>query len=212
MLDVTSQEDIHSVVSKISSVGTLDVLINNAGIALVGATIEMPMEQVRKQLEVNLLSQIELTQVCFELLRTNKGLVIIIGSIQGLAPLEPWCGPYDMSKFALEAFSLSLRRELKKFGVKICIINPGEYATEIPYKYGDMLKNLTNETTYYKDEFQKLYGNLKPDKFGRDPGILGKEILKIVESENPPEEYISGSDWEKDCCGNQSSTRKADGD
>ena len=81
MLDVTSQEDIHSVVSKISSVGTLDVLINNAGIALVGATIEMPMEQVRKQLEVKLLSQIELTQVCFELLRTNKGLVIIIGSI-----------------------------------------------------------------------------------------------------------------------------------
>ena len=53
-------------------------------------------------------------------------------------------------------------------------------------------------STYYKEEFQKLLNKLTPDKFGRDPEILGKEILKIIESENPPEEFISGSDWEKD--------------
>ena len=197
-LDVTKSDDISTAVSTITSKGTLDVLINNAGVTIPGATIEISLEQIRKLLEVNLLGVISITQSCFNLLRNSKGLIINISSIHGHAPIIPWSSPYDMSKFALETFSETLRKELKKFDIKICVVNPGGYKTKMFYKGDNELKNLTSQSTYFKEEFQKFYENYDPDKIGGDPAIVGREVLEIVESENPPEAYISGTEGAKE--------------
>ena len=197
-LDVTNQEEVNSVVSKVTSKGSLDVLINGAGVTLLGPLLELPLDRIKQLFDVNVFGYMDLAQACFELLKKSKGLIINISSIEGLSHFFSFNGSYSMSKFSVEAFSHVLRTELHKFGIKICDVNPGTYATAIYYKVVDNIKHFASESRYYKEEFSTANENYDPSQIGRDPAIIGQEILKIVESDNPPEAYISGTEEEKD--------------
>jgi NAD(P)-dependent dehydrogenase (short-subunit alcohol dehydrogenase family) len=127
LLDVTEPEQIADAAGLVDE---LDGLLNNAGIA-VAAPLEMvPPEELRYQLEVNLIGQVAVTQAVLPALRRARGRIVFMGSIAGRSAL-PFLGPYAASKHALEAVSDSLRLELRPFGIHVSIVEPGTIKTQI---------------------------------------------------------------------------------
>ena len=132
-LDVTDGESIkraaETVGQHVGGTG-LGGLVNNAGISI-GSPLEViPLAQLRKQLEVNVIGQIAVTQAFLPLLRRARGRIVNMGSIAGRGTI-PMMGPYSASKFALEALTDALRLELYPWGIDVSIIEPGAIATPI---------------------------------------------------------------------------------
>jgi NAD(P)-dependent dehydrogenase (short-subunit alcohol dehydrogenase family) len=107
----------------------LDAVVNNAGIAVIGPLEFLPLDELRRQLEVNTVAQLAVIQACLPALRASRGRIVNVSSISGRVAL-PLYGPYAASKFALEALSDSLRRELRG-AVHVSLIEPGAVATPI---------------------------------------------------------------------------------
>ncbi len=107
----------------------IDALVNNAGIAVIGPLEYLPLDELRRQLEVNTVGQLAVIQACLPALRRTHGRIVNVSSISGRVAL-PLYGPYAASKFALEALSDSLRRELRG-AVGVSLIQPGAVATPI---------------------------------------------------------------------------------
>jgi NAD(P)-dependent dehydrogenase (short-subunit alcohol dehydrogenase family) len=108
----------------------LDAIINNAGIAVTGPIEFIPLEDLRRQFEVNVIGQVAVTQACLSLIRKASGRIVNISSFSGQIAL-PFLGPYASSKFALEAISDALRVELRPWGIHVILIEPGRIATPI---------------------------------------------------------------------------------
>jgi NADP-dependent 3-hydroxy acid dehydrogenase YdfG len=110
--------------------GRVDGLVNNAGVTVAGPLEFVGVDDFRRQLEVNVTGQLAVTQAFLPALRASRGRIVNMGSIAGRV-VVPTLGPYAASKFALEALSDALRRELREHGVKVSIIRPGSIATPI---------------------------------------------------------------------------------
>jgi NAD(P)-dependent dehydrogenase (short-subunit alcohol dehydrogenase family) len=110
--------------------GRLKGLVNNAGVAISGPLEFLPLDELRRQLEVNIVGQVAVTQALLPLLRADGGRIVNIGSIGGRLA-SPFLGAYAASKFAMEGLSDSLRRELAPLGIRVSLIEPGATATEI---------------------------------------------------------------------------------
>jgi NAD(P)-dependent dehydrogenase (short-subunit alcohol dehydrogenase family) len=133
MLDVTDTSLIASAAAAINeAVGNrgLAGLVNNAGVAVSGPLEFVPIADLRRQLEINLIGQVAVTQAMLPLLRLASGRIVNIGSINGLFT-PPFLGPYSASKFALEAVTNAFRQELRHSGIRVSILEPGSVQTPI---------------------------------------------------------------------------------
>ncbi|NJN99293.1 MAG: SDR family oxidoreductase [Anaerolineales bacterium] len=133
LLDVTDSAAIAAAAAAVTAaVGEtgLTGLVNNAGIAQGGPLEFLPMADLRRQFEINVIGQIAVTQAFLPLLRQGRGRVVNMGSVSGRVAM-PFMGPYAASKFALEALTDSLRVELRPWGIHVAIIEPGPIATPI---------------------------------------------------------------------------------
>jgi len=129
-------------------------LVNNAGIVVAGPLEFLPLEELRRQLEVNVVGQVAVTQATLPLLRAARGRVVLIGSANGrVAP--PYMGAYAASKHALEAIADSLRVELGPWGISVSIVQPGSVKTPIWDKSQAEAERLIRALT---PEGQALYG------------------------------------------------------
>jgi NAD(P)-dependent dehydrogenase (short-subunit alcohol dehydrogenase family) len=132
-IDVTDAESIDGAAKSVAdAVGHAGLagLVNNAGIVVAGPLEILPIEQLRRQLEVNVIGHVAVTQAFLPLLRAARGRIVNVGSLNGsLAP--PYLAPYAASKFALEALSDALRTELRNSGVAVSLIEPGAVETPI---------------------------------------------------------------------------------
>jgi short-subunit dehydrogenase len=130
-MDVTDDADLERAVRTIlDQEGRLDVLVNNAGFGLYGAAEDVPLDQARYQLEVNLFGPARLVQLVLPQMRERRsGTIVNVSSMGGeiAFPLGAW---YHASKHALEAYSDALRQEVKRFGVDVVLIQPGLIKTE----------------------------------------------------------------------------------
>ncbi len=147
ILDVTDAQAIRAA----AAVERLDGLVNNAGIVVAAPLEFLPLEELRRQLEVNLVGQLAVTQAFLPALRRARGRIVNVGSIAGRSAL-PFLGAYAISKFALEALTDSLRLELAPAGIAVSIVEPGTIATPIwskPQAVADALP----------DESADLYGS-----------------------------------------------------
>ena len=108
----------------------LDGLVNNAGIGVSGPLELVPIEELRRQFEVNVIGQVAVTQAVLPLLRMARGRIVNMGSVNG-AVATPYLGPYAASKFAMEAVTDTLRMELRPWGIGVSIVEPGPIATPI---------------------------------------------------------------------------------
>jgi NAD(P)-dependent dehydrogenase (short-subunit alcohol dehydrogenase family) len=127
LLDVTDAEQIAAAAQAIPE---LHGLVNNAGIALAAPLEFIPVDELRRQLEVNVIAQVAVTQAFLPKLRETRGRIVFMGSIAGRSAL-PFLGAYASSKHALEAIADSLRVELEPFGVGVTIVEPGTILTPI---------------------------------------------------------------------------------
>ena len=127
MLDVTDATHIQAAAA---GVDELHALVNNAGIAIAMPLEFVPLDELRHQLEVNLVGQVAVTQAFLPALRRARGRIVFVGSIAGKSAL-PFLGPYAASKHALEAVADSLRLELRPWGIGVSIVEPGSIKTPI---------------------------------------------------------------------------------
>jgi NAD(P)-dependent dehydrogenase (short-subunit alcohol dehydrogenase family) len=131
-------------------------LVNNAGIAVASPLEFIPVEELRRQLEVNVIGQIAVTQAFLPLLRKETGRIVNIGSVSGRVAF-PLLGPYCASKFALEALTASLRIELRPWGIHVVMVEPGGIATPIWRK---ALAAGDEQARLLPPEVHELYGSV----------------------------------------------------
>jgi NAD(P)-dependent dehydrogenase (short-subunit alcohol dehydrogenase family) len=132
-LDVTDETSIRDAAAAVETAlgdEALHGLVNNAGIVVGGPLEFLGIDEIRRQFEVNLFGQIAVTQSFLPLLRRAKGRIVNMSSISGLVA-PPLLGPYTMSKFAFEAYSDALRRELEPWEIEVAVIEPGAIRTPI---------------------------------------------------------------------------------
>lgn len=133
MIDVTSADSIREAVELVNAAlagDRLAGLVNNAGIAVSGPVEYLPVDEVRKQLEVNFIGHVAVTQAFLPLLRRSRGRVVNIGSVGGEVAL-PFLSPYAASKHAIEGFTDSLRREVEPLGMFVSVVRPGAIQSSI---------------------------------------------------------------------------------
>jgi len=191
-LDITESSDINKVDN-----WDIDVLINNAAIGDSGPLAEIDLERVKAVCETNVFSALRLTQrVVPKLIAKGEGRVIFMGSMAGLTP-APFYAPYGMTKFALESVVSSLRTELKPFGIKVIIINPGVYKTGFNESLMSQKYEWMGAQSLYKDHmgYMRRKGEwvLKLEL----PGTwsIARQVVKAVESRWPRRRYVAPR-WE----------------
>jgi NAD(P)-dependent dehydrogenase (short-subunit alcohol dehydrogenase family) len=130
ILDVTDEPGVEKALGEVGD--RLTAVVNNAGVAVGGPIEYLPLDEWRRQFEVNVIGQLAVTRAALPFIRAAGpgGRVVFIGSIGGRIS-TPLLGPYDASKFALEAIAESLRHELRPAGIKVALIEPGAVATPI---------------------------------------------------------------------------------
>ena len=197
--DVTDKDSIEISRKKVEQIlgdKKLDLLINNAGIALLGPLAYMNVDEFEDQLNVNLKGNLICTQAFLPLLGMNKklkgkpGLIINISSALGGKIGAPFYGAYCSSKHALEGLSESLRRELSLFGIKVVVVAPGAVSTPIWNKvnYNEQLSKY--KKTEYLNSYKKnldLLTKLNQSKLTSEK--VSKFIYKIANSKKPKRKY-----------------------
>jgi NAD(P)-dependent dehydrogenase (short-subunit alcohol dehydrogenase family) len=186
-VDVTSQEDLQNLLPPFDETG-LWGLVNNAGIALGGPLMELPMEELRKQFEVNFFSMHRVNQVVFPYILKQKGRIVIVSSNAGKFA-QPFIGPYCSSKYAIEGYVDSLRRELMLLGVKVIKIKPGRTKTSIWDKGEHLIHKYENglfgKSVKKAGRVLISEGKLK----SLEPIHIAKIILKAFTAKHPKAKY-----------------------
>lgn len=195
-LDVRNVESIKSAVAEvISRSGTIDVLVNNAGVGITGPLEEIPADEIRNNFEVNLFGPIEVMKAVLPYMRTQKsGLIINVTSIAGYMGL-PYRSVYSASKGALELISEGLRMEVKAFGINITTIAPGDFATNIAdgRYHAPLVKGSAYEVPYGTTLDMM---NTHVDA-GSNPLEMAEAVYAIMKTPNPNVHYKVGAFMQK---------------
>ncbi|WP_413381936.1 SDR family oxidoreductase [Alkalihalobacillus sp. 1P02AB] len=188
-LDVTDRDSVFSTVETVMNIhGCVDIVVNNAGNMIMGMIEEFNEEEVRSQMETNFFGVVWVCQAVMPHLRKQRsGHIIQVSSIGGLLS-NPMSGIYSASKFALEGMSEALAQEAKHFGVKLTIVEPGGYWTNLYLKMKQTEPLKAYESL--REELAKQYSNSSIDS---DPLLAAEALLKVVNSDSPPHRLILGS-------------------
>jgi NAD(P)-dependent dehydrogenase (short-subunit alcohol dehydrogenase family) len=200
-IDVTDDRSIEAVTTQIDElVGTdgLYGLVNNAGIAVAGPLELVPIADLRRQLEVNVVGQVAVTQAVLPLLRRAKGRIVLMGSIGGRM-VTPFLGPYCASKFALEAIADSLRVELQPWGIHVAIVEPGSVATPIWTKSDRDAEAMQAVMSHHGADYTVATEALRKaaaaaGRRGVPPAVVAKIVAHALESPRPKTRYVVGRD------------------
>ena len=189
-LDVTNPEQAKKAVQQAHShFGRLDIVLNNAGYSLVGTIEEASADDIRALYETNVIGPVSVIQAALPILR-KQGIGHILGTSSGLGHVTmPVIGYYCSSKWAFEAIHESLAIEVKPFGIKVTIIEPGAYATE--FGSPESLKFAAG-LDIYTDTKTQLFEGLKNMERG-NPDATPQALFQIVDAENPPLRFNLGS-------------------
>ncbi|MGZ5509480.1 MAG: SDR family oxidoreductase [Nitrososphaeraceae archaeon] len=196
-LDVTTDESVKEAIHRITNEqGRIDVLVNNAGYALVGPFEELSIEEFKEQFETNVFGVIRVTQSVLPIMRRQKcGTIVNISSIAGKIGF-PLTSAYVSSKFALEGLCESMAYEVEQFGIKVILIEPGVIKTNFDnnLKIGKRVSIVLNSS--YAEMTQKRISGFKPRfESGSPPIEVATVILKAITSENLSElRYLVGND------------------
>ncbi len=189
-LDVTDAEQVRQTVQQAHAhFGRLDVVLNNAGYSLVGMVEEASEADVRAQFDTNYFGTLRVIQAALPLLRQQgSGHILGVSSGVGLVAF-PLVGHYCASKWAFEALHDSLAQEVKGFGIKVTLLEPGAYATTLGSP--ESLKMAANMDVY-NELRQQVFGNMSSMERG-DPQATAEALFKVVDAENPPLRLILGT-------------------
>jgi NADP-dependent 3-hydroxy acid dehydrogenase YdfG len=189
-LDVTKPDQVKAAVAQAHDYfGRLDIVLNNAGYSLVGTIEEASADEVRALYDTNIFGTLSVIRAALPMLRKQGG-GHILGTSSGLGHVAmPLIGYYCSSKWAFEAIHESLAIEVKPFGIKVTIIEPGAYATE--FGSPQSLKFAAALDVYASLRTQ-IFDRLKTMERG-DPNATREAVFKVVDAENPPLRLFLGS-------------------
>ncbi|MGA5761524.1 SDR family NAD(P)-dependent oxidoreductase [Nonomuraea bangladeshensis] len=192
-MDVTDEAAVRESVKRAREhFGRLDVIVNNAGYAQVGAVEELTGQQLRDQLETNLFGALWVIQAALPYLREQgSGHIIQLSSAAGLIAM-PLSGAYSASRWAIEALNESLAQEVADFGIKVTLVEPGGYATRSG-KNPDPLNNghMAEPNPIY-DGLRRRIAAFAGKQPAGDPAAAAQALLKLVDSDNPPLRVLFG--------------------
>jgi NAD(P)-dependent dehydrogenase (short-subunit alcohol dehydrogenase family) len=202
LLDVTDAAQIADAVRQIDEIvggAGLDGLVNNAGIAVPGPLETLPVEDFRRQVEVNLTAHVAVTQAMLPAIRRAPGRIVFITSIGGLMAF-PLFGAYHAAKFGLEAVGDVFRQELRPWGISVSIVEPGSIATAI-WERGD--SEVDAIAARAGDGHADLYGETieagrelarKTGARGIAPEKVAATIERALSADRPRTRYLVGAD------------------
>ncbi len=199
-LDVTEPDQIAAAAARVEeeAEGGLHGLVNNAGVAIPGPLETVPLEDLRHQLEVNLVGYVAMTQALLPQIRQAEGRIVFISSIGGRVAF-PFGGPYHASKFATEAIGDVFRQELRPWGLRVSIVEPGSIDTPIwerGQRKGEEIEAKSPRTTMLYgaalEKFRKVIEDTA--ERGIPPEKVAKAIAHALESSRPRTRYLVGLD------------------
>jgi NAD(P)-dependent dehydrogenase (short-subunit alcohol dehydrogenase family) len=197
-LDVTEPVSVAAAAERLGD-GSLAGLVNNAGIAIAMPLEFLPLDELHRQLDVNLVGQLAVTQAFLPHLRRARGRIVNVGSIAGRSAL-PFLGAYAASKHALEAVTDALRVELRPFGIEVAIVEPATIATPIWKKGGERLRGLLGELP---ESVTELYGRrmeafrkaaADAERRAEAADLVAVAVEHALTAERPKTRYLVGRD------------------
>lgn len=194
-LDITDDESIQKAVTTIiNNEHRIDVLINNAGYGSYGAIEDVPLNEAKRQFDVNLFGMARLTQLVLPYMRKqHSGRIINTSSMGGrlVSYMGAW---YHATKYAVEAFSDALRMETSDFGIKVSLIEPGGIKTNWGFIAADHLEESAKNGAYKEQANKAATGMRKQysSNMMSDPKVISKAISKAVDSKSPKTRYLVG--------------------
>ena len=202
MLDVTDPAQVAAAAETVGEAvgeGGLDGLVNNAGIAVLGPLETTPLEDFRRQVEVNLTAQVAVTQALLPAIRRGRGRIVFVSSIGGRMAL-PFGGPYHAAKFGLEAVADCLRQELRPWRIDVAVIEPGSIDTPI-WERGERIADDVSARAPASQE--ELYGETierfraavkRTAERGIPPEKVATAIVHALGARRPQTRYVVGAD------------------
>jgi NAD(P)-dependent dehydrogenase (short-subunit alcohol dehydrogenase family) len=195
-VDVTDDESMVALVDRVlSEAGRIDVLVNNAGYGSYGAVEDVPMDEARRQFEVNVFGLARMTQLVLPHLRRQRsGRIINISSMGGKIH-EPLGGWYHATKFAVEGLSDSLRMEVSPFGIRVVVIEPGAIKTEWAGISAVNLRERSADGPYAAQARQVaavLDAGSGEGARGSAPAVVAEAIVKAATASRPRTRYVVG--------------------
>ena len=193
-LDITEFDTIQGFVREVvRDYGRIDVLVNNAGFAVAGFAEDMKLDEIRLQFETNFFGHVAMTQAVLPTMRQQRsGHVIMISSISGLHGVFS-ISSYAAAKFALEGWSESLRLEVNALGIKVVLVEPGSFQTDIWTRnayLGQKTQDGTSPNRERAAKFKDKVQNLRK----RDPIEVAGAITRIAQDPSPRLRYLVGPD------------------
>jgi len=191
-LDITSDESVRTCVSNLlREAGRIDVLVNNAGQVLTGGLEETSIEEAKAHFDSNFFGAVRMVNAVLpEMRKRRSGQIINVASVAGTFPV-PFEGYYGTAKAALIAYSEVLRQELKSFGVRVSVVEPGFFKTNL---INSRIRAANSISDY--DEVRMRAQSALEESFrnGGDPKEVADTILKIIESPSPRLHYVVGKE------------------
>lgn len=189
-LDVKNEEAVRKFINDLPGV---DIAVLCAGMGVAGPAETASMELTRMQMETNYFGTLNAAGPCLSRMREQgKGLLIVIGSIAGRVSI-PMQSQYSASKYALEAFTDAVRMEMKSFGVRACIIEPGDTKTGFT---SARITQSEDESSYYGDVLLKSVAKMASDEQnGRSPESVARIAFALAGKKDPPARIPVGLDY-----------------
>jgi len=195
-LDVTDAEQIAAAATTVGD--RLDGLVANAGIAIAAPLELVPLDELRRQLEVNLVGQVAVAQAFLPALRAARGRIVLMGSIGGRSAL-PFLGPYAASKHALEAVADSLRVELRPWRIEVSIVEPASIRTAVWEKGAARAEEISRSldperARLYADAAARFRAVALSRGPGGDPDDVARAVEHALTAARPKARYLVGRD------------------
>jgi NAD(P)-dependent dehydrogenase (short-subunit alcohol dehydrogenase family) len=193
-LDVTKFDAIQAFVDEvIHDYGRLDVLVNNAGFAVAGFAEDIKLDELRLQFETNFFGAVAMTKAALPTMRRQRsGHIIQVSSIGGLNGMVT-ASSYSASKHALEGWSESLRLEVNSLGIKVVLVEPGAFQTDIWTRGAVMAEQATKDTSPNLQRSLRMRERVQQLPKA-DPIVVARLIVAIAQNPNPKLRYLVGRD------------------
>jgi NAD(P)-dependent dehydrogenase (short-subunit alcohol dehydrogenase family) len=193
-LDITNEEQVQSaVMAAIGRFGGIDVLVNNAGYALLGVFEEMSEKRIRQQMETNVFGTMKVTRAVLPIMRKQgSGTIVVFSSASGVRAVGG-SSIYSASKFALEGWAEGMSFDVKPFGIRCLLVEPGPFRTDFA-NFETSLAFSDLEIDDYKERREALYhgfNSLNENQPG-DPVKLAKALMTVVNASEPPLRFLAG--------------------
>jgi NAD(P)-dependent dehydrogenase (short-subunit alcohol dehydrogenase family) len=189
--DVTSSESVKNAIAYIiEKENKIDLVVNNAGIGMAGSIEDSEIEEIRNIFNTNVAGTLRTCKAVLPFMREQQfGLIINISSVGGLMGL-PYRGIYSSSKSSVELISEAMSMEVMKYGIKVVLIEPGEFKTSI-----NQNRKVSEKTkdSVYKDDFERIHQIINHEvENGQNPFKIGKLVYRIMSKKNPRLRYNTG--------------------